>query len=574
VQFSKMKVVTRLGLGFGLVAVLLAVVTMISITRMAGMQAQVDDIVNANSVESQLLARMDLAITNRALAFRNLVLLADDPEIAPADQQKEMGIELKRLATETDKYNAAQTKLGAMFATIPNTTEYERGLFEQIKNQAALATTFTDRAQAKIEAKDSRAAYRLLRFEFRPVQKKWWEMMRELAAFEEKLNGEDAAAITASYQSTRTLVLTLGGLALACSIIAAVIITRSVVNQLGGEPQYAADIAAQIAAGDLTVAIATRPGDDSSLIFAMQTMRDSLARMVDQVQHSAEAIESASVQIAAGNLDLSSRTEQQAGSLEETSSSMEELTSTVRQNADHARQANALASAASDIAVKGGAVVAQVVGTMGAINESSRKIVDIIGVIDGIAFQTNILALNAAVEAARAGEQGRGFAVVATEVRNLAQRSAAAAKEIKTLIDNSVGQVDLGSTLVNQAGSTMEEVVDSIHRVTDIMTEITAATQEQSAGIEQVNEAIVHMDQATQQNAALVEEATAATASMQDQAAALVQLVGVFKLHDQRPAAPAKAAVLPLARKAAAPRPARPRVGSRPAVQEEQWEAF
>jgi methyl-accepting chemotaxis protein len=260
-------------------------------------------------------------------------------------------------------------------------------------------------------------------------------------------------------------------------------------------------------------------------------MQDQLTDVVVRIKTSSDAIATASGQIAAGNQDLSSRTEEQASSLEETAASMEELTSTVKQNADNARQANQLALSASEVAVKGGNVVGQVVDTMASINASSKKIVDIIGVIDGIAFQTNILALNAAVEAARAGEQGRGFAVVAAEVRSLAQRSGAAAKEIKGLIDDSVGKVDVGSALVGEAGKTMAEIVGSVKRVTDIIGEITAASQEQSTGIEQVNQAIAQMDQVTQQNAALVEEAAAAAQSMQEQAANLVEAVSVFRLE-------------------------------------------
>ena len=323
----------------------------------------------------------------------------------------------------------------------------------------------------------------------------------------------------------------LSGAVLALALIAAFIgtrITRGLLLQMGGEPEYASEIANKIASGDLTATIVTKAGDTSSLLYAMQQMQHSLVSIVNRVRVGTDTIATASAQIAAGNQDLSSRTEQQASSLEETASAMEELTSTVRQNGDSATQANQLAISASDIAVKGGAVVSQVVTTMNGINESSKKMSDIISVIDGIAFQTNILALNAAVEAARAGEQGRGFAVVATEVRNLAQRSAAAAREIKTLIDDSVDKVQVGSQLVEQAGTTMEEIVSSIRRVTDIMGEITAATREQVDGIEQVNQAVSQMDQVTQQNAALVEEAAAAAESMQDQAVELVQVVGVF----------------------------------------------
>jgi methyl-accepting chemotaxis protein len=308
------------------------------------------------------------------------------------------------------------------------------------------------------------------------------------------------------------------------------VISRSLLRQLGGEPGQAADITRRIAEGDLGVAIELKTGDESSLLHAIKGMRDSLAKVVGEVRHGADTIATASSQIAAGNQDLSSRTEEQASSLEQTAASMEELTSTVKQNADNARQANQLAVSASEVAVKGGSVVSQVVDTMASINESSRKIVDIIGVIDGIAFQTNILALNAAVEAARAGEQGRGFAVVASEVRNLAQRSAAAAKEIKGLIGDSVEKVAAGSALVGEAGHTMEEIVASVKRVTDIMGEITSASQEQTSGIEQINQAITQMDQVTQQNAALVEEASAAAQSLQEQTDGLSQVVGMFRL--------------------------------------------
>jgi methyl-accepting chemotaxis protein len=307
-------------------------------------------------------------------------------------------------------------------------------------------------------------------------------------------------------------------------------LTHMVIRPLGGEPSYALDVVRRIAKGDLGVDVKIRANDESSLLYAMRSMRTSLAGIITRINRAADTISTGTQEIASGNADLSQRTEGQASSLEETASSMEELTSTVRQNAENARQANQLAIGASEVAVRGGQVVGQVVTTMSSINESSRKIVDIISVIDGIAFQTNILALNAAVEAARAGEQGRGFAVVATEVRTLAQRSAAAAKEIKALIGDSVDKVESGTKLVDVAGNTMAEIVTAVKRVTDIMAEITAASQEQSAGIEQVNKAITQMDEVTQQNAALVEQATAAAESLAGQADELQSAIAVFTL--------------------------------------------
>ncbi|MDP5009067.1 MAG: methyl-accepting chemotaxis protein, partial [Glaciimonas sp.] len=309
-------------------------------------------------------------------------------------------------------------------------------------------------------------------------------------------------------------------------------VIRSVTKSLGGEPAYATQIASRIAEGDLSVQVAIEKNDTSSLLFVMRQMQLQLTQTVTKIRDGSEAITVGTKQIAAGNSDLSARTEQQAASLEQTAASMEQLTATVKQNADNARQAGQLAQAASDIAEGVGDVVNQVVTTMQGISESSRRIADIIGVIDGIAFQTNILALNAAVEAARAGDQGRGFAVVAGEVRILAQRSAQAAKEIKVLIDDSSVRVSSGSDLANRAGQTMREVVQSVKRVTDIMDEISSASQEQSTGIAQVNQAVIQMDQVMQQNAALVEEAAAAAMSLEEQAQQLNSAVSVFVLKD------------------------------------------
>jgi len=335
-----------------------------------------------------------------------------------------------------------------------------------------------------------------------------------------------------------------------CATIGAVIV-KSLIGQLGGEPAQATQVAHAIANGQLTYPVDVSRAGPSSMIHAMNAMRHGLTDIVAKVRTGTETIASASSQIASGNNDLSSRTETQAATLAQVTSAMTQLVASVNKNAEYARQASELATTASKVSVQGGAAVDEVVATMHLIDESSRKIVDIIAVIDGIAFQTNILALNAAVEAARAGEQGRGFAVVAGEVRNLAHRSAAAAKEIKALIDDSVDKVATGSRLVGEAGTTMQDVVASVRRVSDIMAEISSASSEQSAGIEQVSSAILQMDRVTQQNAALVEEAAAATESMQDQARSLADAVSVFKLDQASAPAAARAA-----RNVARPRPA------------------
>ncbi|WP_180977380.1 methyl-accepting chemotaxis protein [Janthinobacterium sp. ROICE36] len=520
-KFMKLTIAKRLSLGFGLVAMFLLLVITLGLTSMRQIQDRMDETTKVNNVETSLAQTMDLTVTERALAMRNLILLKED---------KEIQIEVTRIAAQEKKYDAAQQKLGKMFANREGTSNEERNLLEQIRRQSELAAPFIQRAAVLALNQKQDDAYKLLRYEFRPVQKRWWELLRTLIAVEEKQNNEASVNAEAAYSQARLVMLSIGSLALITSLLAAVLITRGVTRQLGCEPDEAAAIAGQIASGNLAVPIHTRAGDTHSLLYAMQSMRDSLAQIVQQVHASTETIATAAGQIAMGNLDLSSRTEQQASTLEQTASSMEELTSTVRINTDHARQANGLAESASDVATKGGAVVAQVVDTMAAIDVSARKIVDIIAVIDGIAFQTNILALNAAVEAARAGEQGRGFAVVATEVRNLAQRSAAAAKEIKDLIGDSVDKVQAGNRLVEQAGSTMHEVVASVRRVTGIMAEMMSASQEQSAGIEQINMAVTQMDNVTQQNAALVEEAAAAAQAMQEQVNSLNEVVSVFRV--------------------------------------------
>lgn len=374
---------------------------------------------------------------------------------------------------------------------------------------------------------DKAGAKRVLLGDLRTANRAWRAKIEALAECERRQNDEALSLADASYKTARLITFGLSTSALICGLVLAYVITKGITTPIG----IAVQVAKSVAAGDLTSQIEITSRDETGILLkALGDMNTSLKTIVTEVRSGTDAMSISSREIAEGNMDLSSRTEDQASSLEETASSMEEMTATVRQNAENAGQGNKLAAAARDAATKGGTVIANVVTTMEHINTSSKKMSEIVGVIDGIAFQTNILALNAAVEAARAGEQGRGFAVVASEVRNLAQRSAVAAKEIKVMIDESVGKVATGSQLVDQAGKTMEEVVLSVDRVTAIMAEITTASQEQSAGIEQINQAIITMDNVTQQNAALVEEAAATAQSLQDETVHLAQIVSTFVL--------------------------------------------
>ncbi len=521
---SRMTIGARLALGFGAVLALMMVLTALAVSRVGNIDATLNRINDVNNVKQRHAINFRGSVHDRAIALRDVVLAGDNATAQPAIEQ------IRVLAAN---YERAGVALDAMFASRTDILADEKSALAAIKEDERKTQPLIAKVTELRLAGDLDGARTLLAQSAAPAFVSWLASVNRLIDLEEQLNKDSAAearALTGSFLAWMAL---LCAIAVAAGSLGAWFIGRGLMRELGGQPGYAAHIVRSIAAGDLGVRITTAPGDQSSLLFAMQGMRDSLVAIVSQVRNGTLTIANASTEIAAGNQDLSNRTENQADTLKDTAASMEELTGTVRQNADNARQANALAESASSVALKGGAVVAQVVETMASINSSSKQIVDIIGVIDGIAFQTNILALNAAVEAARAGEQGRGFAVVATEVRNLAQRSAAAAREIKTLIGSSVERVDAGARLVDEAGSTMEEIVTSVKRVTDIMAEISSASAEQSAGIEQVNSAIGRMDEATRQNATLVEQASAAAASLQDEAATLAEVVSVFKMEQQ-----------------------------------------
>ena len=527
-KLSNVKVGARLGLGFGAVLLLVVLVVGFSLSRLQLMHTDSDQTLNGQYPKVAAVNVIGAKISVITQAMRDALLATDRDEIA------------RELARIAEVRKVVVERLEFLDKSIHSAKGRE--LYVTLTTARGKYVVAQDLFLKRMAEGRSEEAKNILLLDIKPLQVAYFDALDQLAAYQISLMQASGKEVVAAYDSSVVWLLALAAGAILFGAFVAWSITRSITVPLN----EAVRIAQTVANGDLSSTIVVHSKDETGrLLQALKDMNANLQKIVSEVRTGTDTIATASSQIASGNLDLSSRTEQQASSLEETASSMEELTSTVKQNADNARQANGLAMTASDVAKKGGSVVAQVVGTMGSINESSRKIVDIISVIDGIAFQTNILALNAAVEAARAGEQGRGFAVVASEVRSLAQRSAAAAKEIKTLIGDSVEKVEVGAKLVDQAGATMSEIVESVKRVTDIMAEITAASQEQTSGIEQINQAITQMDEVTQQNAALVEQAAAAAESLQDQAANLSQVVGVFKLdthsHAVRPATPAPA---------------------------------
>jgi len=521
-MLKNMKLATKLIAAFVAVCALGAVVSAIGIRNMASMNSSSETMYKKDMIGLSLMkeANIDLLYIGRSLRNALLATTAEQRSSALAKADENLALTRKNLDQAKPLYWSEKGRAG--FAELEaQWSEYT----------VAVGKLRSMSAQAKLNEQQEATKY--LFGDFAKLVNKVDDQMTTLSEIKEA-NGKLAfESNERAYEGARNLMIGLVFAAVILGVSLGVWLTRGLTRQLGGEPAEAADLARRVASGDLSGRVSLRPGDTRSVMAALSDMQGSLAQVVSHVRQNSESVATASAQIAQGNQDLSSRTEEQASALQQTAATMEQLGTTVRNNADSAKQANQLAQGASAVAGQGGEVVGKVVTTMQGISDSSRKIGDIIGVIDGIAFQTNILALNAAVEAARAGEQGRGFAVVASEVRSLAKRSAEAAKEIKTLIDRSVEQVEQGSVLVDQAGKTMGEIVGSIQRVSDIVAEITSASAEQSNGVQQVGEAVSQMDQATQQNAALVEESAAAAESLKAQAQQLVQAVAVFKLSHE-----------------------------------------
>ncbi|APW44221.1 methyl-accepting chemotaxis protein [Rhodoferax saidenbachensis] len=523
-KLNNVRVGTRLGASFAVILLLLATMLLVSIWRLESTSAAVKEMMATPLAKERLL---DEQLRNVAVGVTRGKAIAKSADAS-----------LEALFSDEAKASTARgNEIVKALAELP-VTDGEKPLLEKFNAARTAYLGARDPMMAAKRAGNHEEATRIYDTQFAVVGPAYVAALKAVLDFQRASIDDMNASIAADAASGKMRLALLGGIAILLGAVLAVMLTRSITRPLASAVTAAHDFAE----GNLTTALQSDGKDEpAQLLQAMEGMRTSLARVVANVRTGSESVATASSEIAQGNNDLSARTEQQASALEETAASMEELSSTVKQNADNARQANQLAMSASTVAIQGGEVVGQVVETMKGINEASRKISDIISVIDGIAFQTNILALNAAVEAARAGEQGRGFAVVASEVRSLAGRSAEAAKEIKTLISASVDRVEQGTSLVDKAGVTMTEVVSSIKRVTDIMGEISAASNEQATGVAQVGEAVTQMDQATQQNAALVEEMAAAASSLKGQANELVQVVATFKLapgeHRATPAA-------------------------------------
>jgi methyl-accepting chemotaxis protein len=533
-HLRSLRIGTRLAIGFGIILAMLVVALaadyVVSTRNREAMIAGLE----VSNAKSALAADIKSALLEGGIAMRNIGLQSD----LGAMKKEEEKVKALRA-----RFNEARDKLSAF-----GLTDSEKTILGALGKLDQETDAPFKEAIRLVTAFNSEDAIKMIATRIDPLNQQALTEINKLVDIQQAAAHQVLDNTVESGRQLMNMLFVIGAVALLVGGAFAWTMTRSIIQPL----QDAVLVARRVAAGDVASKVEVTGSDEvSQLLHALRDMNDSLQKIVGEVRAGTDSITVASREIASGNADLSSRTEMQAGALQETANSMVQLTDIVKQNAESAKEANRLVISASGIAAKGGEVVSQVVGTMGSIKESSRKIVDIIGVIDGIAFQTNILALNAAVEAARAGEQGRGFAVVASEVRNLAQRSANAAREIKQLISDSVEKVDAGGNLVDQAGKTMDQIVTSVTQVADIMREITAASEEQSADIEEVNRAITKMDEMTQQNAALVEQAAAAAQSMQDQAAVLGTAVSVFKIESLRgpaPQLPGIAAARPAAR--------------------------
>ena len=547
---NQLKISTRLAVAFAVMVLLLVALGAVALVRSAHQRAELKDVVDVRIPIIKALDALNDGVNEQAIQLRNLAIFTSEAIVKSA----------------TSQIAAAAADVDAQYKTLNTLVSSEKGkeLMARMQQRRGDFLKLRDQYLTTLQQGQRDEALKLLEEQLRPAQRAYMAAIDEQFEYQFKRTVDAGALAESAALALQRDVLIAAALAIGIAIFLAITIIRSITRPLA----QAVEAADRVAGGDLSGQIVVQSKDETGhLLSALQRMQQSLVNTVSTVRQNAEGVASASAQIASGNNDLSARTEQQASALEETAASMEELGSTVRQNADNARAANQLAVSASTVAVQGGDVVAEVVETMKGINASSNKIADIISVIDGIAFQTNILALNAAVEAARAGEQGRGFAVVAGEVRNLAGRSAEAAKEIKALITASVERVEQGTALVDKAGATMTEVVSAIRRVTDIMGEISAASSEQSAGVGQVGEAVTQMDQATQQNAALVEEMAAAASALNAQAGELVNAVAVFKLDANSTSShsPARTSAAPARAPMAAPSykaPARSSLGS------------
>ncbi len=515
-MLANLRIGVRLALAFGIVLSLLATLSIIALDRTSGMRDAMNAVTGRVAIESSLAERMRLAATQEAVRVRN-ILMVSEPE--------EMAAENELLKADTKQYNMAKSRLRSMIAQEGDARK--KSIMGHIDDTERDASDLADQVVQMALDNHKFPARGLLGEKANPAQAKWVAAVDEMVALNEKVTAAAVANAEDAYATTRNIVLGISIVALLVASGIGYVVTRSITVPIS----QAVGIARRVADHDLSATVTSDANDETGqLLRALAAMTESLVTVVSSVCKGSDSLASAASEIASGNADLSNRTERQASSIQQTASSMDELSSTVKMSAGNATHARELSNGAAAMAQQGGEAVSKVVHTMSDIAMSSRKIADIIGVIDSIAFQTNILALNAAVEAARAGEQGRGFAVVATEVRTLAQRSATAAKEIKTLIAESVDKVDEGTHLVDVAAGTIGQIVQSVQHVAGIVSEITSATVEQSSGIDRVNQALTEIDQVTRQNAALVEQVTAAADSMVAQVHRIVRVVSVFRM--------------------------------------------